>query len=134
MDTSQRGMGLSWEQARELIGRSLEEAQACGGLIACGAGTDQLSDEHPANLDEIIAAYEEQCEWVEGHGGRVILTASRALARTAKSIEDYRTVYGRILPQLKQPAILHRLGEMFDPKLGGYWGSAEVGEGRGNLF
>src|SRR5580698_8763578 len=67
MDTSQRGMGLSWEQARELIGRSLEEALACRGMIACGAGTDQLSDERPANLAEIIAAYEEQCEWVEGH-------------------------------------------------------------------
>jgi len=134
MDTSQRGVGLSWEQARELIARSLEEAQACRGIIACGAGTDQLSDEQPATLDEIIAAYEEQCDWVESHGGRVILMASRALARTAKSIEDYRAVYGRILPQLKQPAILHWLGEMFDPKLAGYWGSTDVGEAMENCL
>jgi hypothetical protein len=134
MDTSQRGMGLSWETARELIARSLQEAQACGGLIACGAGTDQLSDEHPATIDEIIAAYEDQCDWVESHGGRVILMASRALARTAKSIEDYRTVYGRILSQLQKPAILHWLGEMFDPKLAGYWGSTDVSEAMENCL
>src|SRR5580704_14458890 len=80
MDTAQRGMGLTWETARELIARSLTEAQACGGLIACGAGTDQLSDDHAATIGEIIAAYEDQCEWVERHGGSVILMASRALA------------------------------------------------------
>ncbi len=134
MDTSQRGMGLSWETARELIARSLAEAQACGGLIACGAGTDQLSDDHAATIDEIVAAYEDQCEWVESHGGRVILMASRALARTAKSIEDYRAVYGRILSQLQRPAILHWLGEMFDPKLAGYWGSADVSEAMDNCL
>ena len=134
MDTSQRGMGLPWETARELIARSLAEAQACGGLIACGAGTDQLSDDRAATINEIIAAYEDQCEWVESHGGRVILMASRALARTAKSAEDYRTVYGRVLSQLQRPAILHWLGEMFDPKLAGYWGSADVSEAMDNCL
>src|SRR5271154_282143 len=59
MDTAQRGMGLPWEAARELIARSLSEAQACGGLIACGAGTDQLRDDGPARLEEIVAAYEQ---------------------------------------------------------------------------
>jgi hypothetical protein len=126
MDTAQRGMGLPWETARELIARSIAEAQACGGLIACGAGTDQLRDDRLASLDDIIAAYEEQCEWVEGHGGRVILMASRALARNATSADDYLAVYSRVLSQLRQPAILHWLGDMFDPKLAGYWGSADL--------
>jgi hypothetical protein len=126
MDTAQRGMGLSWETARELIARSLAEARTCGGLIACGAGTDQLPDDRPACLDEIISAYEEQCEWVERHGGRVILMASRALAHSAASVDDYLSVYSRILPQLRQPAILHWLGDMFDPKLAGYWGSPDL--------
>src|SRR5271168_1512444 len=75
MDTAQRGMGLPWEGARELISRSLAEAQATGGLIACGAGTDQLPEGASVPLSEIIAAYEEQCEWIERHGGRVILMA-----------------------------------------------------------
>jgi hypothetical protein len=126
MDTSQRGMGFYWDDAKELIRRSLAEAQSCGGLIACGAGTDHLAG--PATIDEIIEAYEEQCEWVERHGGRVILMASRALARAAKSRDDYAAVYARVLSQLKQPAILHWLGEMFDPQLAGYWGSRDVRE------
>lgn len=128
MDTSQRGMGLPWETARDLIARSLVEAQNCGGLIACGAGTDQIDDDATVTIDEIIAAYEHQCEWVESRGGRVILMASRALARTAKSADDYRAVYSRVLSQLQRPAILHWLGNMFDPKLAGYWGSADIGE------
>ncbi len=126
MDTAQRGMGLLWETARELIARSLAEARTSGGVIACGAGTDQLPDDRLARLDEIISAYEEQCEWVERHGGRVILMASRALARTASSADDYLAVYSRILSQLRQPAILHWLGDMFDPKLAGYWGSPDL--------
>ena len=121
MDTAQRGMGLSWEMARELIARSLPEAH---GRIACGAGTDQLSSS--ATLDEIVGAYEEQCEWIESRSGRVILMASRALARAARSADDYRAVYARILSQLRQPAILHWLGEMFDPQLAGYWGSRDL--------
>jgi Protein of unknown function (DUF993) len=40
MDTAQRGMGLDWTATRELIRRSVAEARACGGSIACGAGTD----------------------------------------------------------------------------------------------
>jgi len=125
MDTAQRGMGLPWNAARELIRRSLLDARACGGLIACGAATDQLP-EGPAALDEIVNAYEEQCEWIERHGGRVILMASRSLAASASSLEDYHAVYSRVLSQLRQPAILHWLGEMFDPKLGGYWGSRDL--------
>ncbi len=122
MDTSQRGMGLSWIGARELIARSL--ASSNGRLIACGAGTDQLSE--GAAIDQIAAAYEEQCEWIESRGGRVILMASRALARAARSADDYFSVYSRILSQLRRPAILHWLGDMFDPGLAGYWGSRDL--------
>jgi hypothetical protein len=125
MDTAQRGMGLPWTIASELIERSLAEAKTCNGLIACGAGTDQLSDE-PVTLEEIVRAYEEQCEWIESRGGRVILMASRKLVQTARSAEDYLGVYSRILSQLRQPAILHWLGDMFDPKLAGYWGSNDL--------
>ncbi len=126
MDTAQRGMGLPWTSARELIGRSLADSRSCGGLIACGAGTDQLPDEQAVTLDEIARAYEEQCCWIESQGGCVILMASRALARTAKSADDYLSVYSGILSQLRRPAILHWLGEAFDPKLAGYWGSRDV--------
>src|SRR5262245_47663981 len=36
MDTAQRGMGLDWQTSQELIRRSLAEARASGGTIACG--------------------------------------------------------------------------------------------------
>ena len=122
MDTAQRGMGLGWETSRELIRRSIAEARAEGGEIACGAGTDHLDPTHVATLSEIESAYEEQCAFVEGEGGRVILMASRALAAHAESPEDYAEVYGAILSQVSSPVIIHWLGEMFDPALSGYWG------------
>jgi Protein of unknown function (DUF993) len=126
MDTAQRGMGLAWPEARELIGRSLAEAQVTGGGIACGAGTDQLAPDKCQTLDMIERAYEEQVGYVEGRGGRVILMASRALARAARGPDDYRRVYGTILRQVRRPVILHWLGDMFDPQLAGYWGSADL--------
>ena len=43
MDTSQRGMGFDWANAKELIRRSIAEAKTVEGAdLACGAGTDQL--------------------------------------------------------------------------------------------
>src|SRR5690606_18626804 len=60
-------------------------------------------------------------------GGRVILMASRALAAAARSPDDYARVYGHVLSQVKQPVILHWLGEMFDPALVGYWGNSDHG-------
>jgi len=124
MDTSQRGMGLNWSQAQELIHRALIEARSVPGAdLACGAGTDHLAPADARSLDDVIAAYEEQVEFVERHGGRAILMASRALARLARSPDDYRKVYGRILGQAKNKVILHWLGDMFDPQLAGYWGS-----------
>ncbi|WP_328364167.1 dihydrodipicolinate synthase family protein [Streptomyces sp. NBC_00445] len=126
MDTAQRGMGLGWAEAEELIRRSAAEAKAVGGLIACGVGTDQLPVTeigYPYNLDEIRTAYEEQLAVVEEAGAQAILMASRAMAAVAKSPEDYLEVYGDLLRQASEPVILHWLGPMFDPALEGYWGS-----------
>jgi hypothetical protein len=125
MDTAQRGMGLDWAAAQELIRRGAAEARACGGRIAAGAGTDHVAAE--IDLDAVIAAYEEQLAVVEDAGATVILMASRQLARVARGPEDYHRVYGRLLEQVRRPVILHWLGSMFDPALGGYWGSPDVG-------
>ncbi len=126
MDTAQRGMGLNWARSQELIQRSLAEAKAVGGNIACGAGTDHLAPGLGVTLEDVEAAYEEQCGFVEGHGGRVILMASRALAACATGPDDYERVYGKILGQVSQPVILHWLGDMFDPALAGYWGERDA--------
>jgi Protein of unknown function (DUF993) len=123
MDTAQRGMGLDWSASLELIRRSLEAAKArSGALIACGAGTDHLAPSRDLTVDEVIRAYEEQIEAIEAAGGRIILMASRALAACATSPDDYAKVYDRILSQLREPCIIHWLGEMFDPALEGYFG------------
>ncbi|HZY50879.1 MAG TPA: dihydrodipicolinate synthase family protein [Devosia sp.] len=125
MDTAQRGMGLDWAAARELIARSQRAASARGATVAHGAGTDHLVPGPQVSIDAVIAAYEEQVGYVEAQGGRVILMASRALARAARSPDDYARVYDRILGQVRQPVIIHWLGEMFDPALAGYWGAAD---------
>ena len=127
MDTSQRGMGLNWPAAAELIDRSLAAARATPGAdLACGAGTDQLDPAEARSLDDVIRAYETQMEHVERHGGRIVLMASRALVRVARGPEDYLAVYDRLLRAARQPIILHWLGEMFDAALTGYWGSRSV--------
>ncbi|MDB5751183.1 MAG: hypothetical protein JWP65_1604 [Ramlibacter sp.] len=127
MDTAQRGMGLDWPTSLELIGRSLDAARDVpGALIASGCGTDHLAPESARNVDDVIRAYEEQMEAIEKLGGKLIVMASRALARVARGPADYEKAYGRILSQTKQPVVLHWLGEMFDPALGGYWGSKDV--------
>ncbi|MBP2294804.1 dihydrodipicolinate synthase family protein [Azospirillum rugosum] len=124
MDTAQRGMGLDWNASLELIRRSLSAAKERGGaLIACGAGTDHLAPEDARSVDDVIRAYETQVAAVEDLGGRVILMASRALARVATGPEDYVRVYSRILSQVRNPVIIHWLGDMFDPALAGYWGT-----------
>jgi hypothetical protein len=133
MDTAQRGMGLDWPTSLELIRRSVAAAKAYEArtgrpaLIASGCGTDHLSPEDARSLDDVIRAYETQMEAIEATGGRLILMASRALARVARAPGDYEAVYDRILAQVKQPVIIHWLGEMFDPALAGYWGSADHG-------
>ena len=126
MDTAQRGMGLDWNGAKELIRRALEAAKARPGVkIACGVGTDHLAPGPAVGVEHVIRAYEEQIEAIEAMGGRIVLMASRALAKAARSPEDYVRVYGRILRQVREPVIIHWLGEMFDPALEGYWGGAD---------
>jgi hypothetical protein len=126
MDTSQRGMGLDWTGAQELIRRSLEESRTVSGAdLACGAGTDHLMAADARSLDDVVKAYETQIEFVEKHGGRAIMMASRALARIAATPHDYAKVYGRILSQTKDKVVLHWLGDMFDPALRGYWGGQD---------
>jgi len=123
MDTAQRGMGMDWNNSLELIRRSLDAAKDVpDALIASGAGTDHLEPGANVTVDDVIRAYEEQCAAVEKLGGRIILMASRALAKAARSPDDYEKVYGRILSQVKGPVIIHWLGDMFDPALAGYWG------------
>lgn len=128
MDTAQRGMGVDWPVARELIRRSLRHARTVGGELACGAGTDQLAPGAEVTLAEVEAAYREQIDVVESEGGRVILMASRALARCARGPDDYLAVYGRLLESVSRPVVLHWLGEMFDPALRGYWGSSDIAQ------
>ncbi|MFD5567279.1 dihydrodipicolinate synthase family protein [Streptomyces cadmiisoli] len=123
MDTAQRGMGLDWAGAAELIRRSAAEARAVGGRIACGVGTDQLA---AGSVAEVRAAYEEQLALVEESGAQAVVMASRALAAAARGPEDYAEVYGHLLRQAARPVILHWLGPMFDPALDGYWGSADL--------
>jgi hypothetical protein len=129
MDTSQRGMGLNWAGAQELIRRSLAEAKSVAGAdLASGAGTDHLDPAEAKSLDDVIKAYETQAGFIEKHGGRFILMASRALARIARSPDDYARVYGHILTQAREKVVLHWLGDMFDPQLKGYWGSENFDE------
>ena len=122
MDTSQRGMGLDWPSALELITRSLKEAGKRAPMIYCGCGTDHLHPAHARSLDDVVKAYLEQLHAIQKLDGRIILMASRALVKVAKSPEDYVKVYSRVLAEADHPVILHWLGEMFDPALNGYWG------------
>ncbi|MDI3468977.1 MAG: Conserved hypothetical protein potentially related to ribose or hydroxymethylpyrimidine metabolism [Pseudolabrys sp.] len=126
MDTAQRGGGLDWSGARELIRRALEAAKSrSAARICCGVGTDHLDPGAGVTIDDIVRAYEEQIEAIEALGGKLVVMASRALAAAAKSPADYAKVYGRILRQVKEPVIIHWLGEMFDPALDGYWGAPD---------
>ena len=123
MDTAQRGMGLDWPTSLELITRSVAAARARGNaLVFSGAGTDHLAPEDAKSLDDVIRAYEAQIAAVEKAGGRIILMASRALAKISRSPDDYAKVYDRVLAQVAEPVIIHWLGDMFDPALASYWG------------
>jgi hypothetical protein len=126
MDTAQRGMGMDWPASLELIRRTLDAAKGVpGAVVGSGAGTDHLAPDPGLKVERVIAAYEEQCAAVEKLGGRIVLMASRALAACAKSPDDYGRVYDRVLSQVKEPVIIHWLGEMFDPALAGYWGGSD---------
>ena len=128
MDTAQRGMGVGWQTASELIRRSIAHARSITGAdLACGAGTDHLDDRRAHSLSDVVSAYKEQFEVVEGAGGRAIMMASRALCAAARSADDYKTVYDAVLDGSREKVVLHWLGEAFDASLAGYWGSHDVG-------
>lgn len=133
MDTAQRGMGLDWSNSLELIGRTVRAARAfgCGAdgepvRVASGAGTDHLIPGPDTRLQDVIDAYDLQMAAVEKLGGRIILMASRALAACARSPDDYGMVYDHCLKQVREPVIIHWLGDMFDPALTGYWGHRDL--------
>lgn len=126
MDTAQRGGGLTWPDARELIGRSAAEAAAVGGRLVCGAMTDQLAADVDHGLPAIVDAYVEQAGFIAQSGATPVLMASRQLCRAAAGAEDYLRVYAEVLAQLDGRVLLHWLGEAFDPALAGYWGSADL--------
>jgi len=127
MDTAQRGMGLDWANSLELIRRSLDAARDVpGAFVASGCGTDHLELDAVKSVDDVIRAYEEQMAAIEALGGKLIIMASRALARVARGPADYERVYARVLRQARQPVVLHWLGDMFDPALAGYWGTQNL--------
>jgi len=126
MDTAQRGMGLDWPGAHELIRQSLNSAKdRKDAVIFSGCGTEQLDPAEARSLDDVSAAYLTQLHAIQKLGGRIILMASRALARIARTPRDYETVYARVLAEADRPVILHWLGDMFDPGLKGYWGAED---------
>jgi Protein of unknown function (DUF993) len=124
MDTSQRGMGLDWPSALELVRRSIDDAGVENAKrIYSGCGTDHIAE--ATSLDEVTAAYLTQLHAIQKLGGRIILMASRALVHVAKSPDDYVKVYSKVLQEADHPVILHWLGPMFDPALRGYWGTED---------
>ncbi|TIX90739.1 dihydrodipicolinate synthase family protein [Rhizobium sp. P44RR-XXIV] len=126
MDTAQRGMGLDWKGALELIRRTKSELPDA--LVYSGTGTDHLDPKDVRSLDDVDRAYANQIEAVQAAGSDVILMASRALAASAKGSQDYVRVYRKALALCDRPVILHWLGDMFDPALAGYWGGANFDE------
>lgn len=123
MDTAQRGMGLDWPAALELIRQTRTELP--GARVANGCGTDHLDPGAARTIEDVTRAYLDQIEAVQALDGRIILMASRALARVARGPQDYIAVYDRVLAACDRPVILHWLGEMFDPALAGYWGAPD---------
>lgn len=126
MDTAQRGGGLPPEAVAPLVEKSITAAADCGGEIAVGLATDDLAP-GPCSLGEIVDSYRRQLELVAGTTAIPVLMASRQLAASATSPDDYATVYDTVLGEVEQPAIIHWLGEMFDPQLAGYWGAGDLG-------
>jgi hypothetical protein len=128
MDTAQRGMGVDWPTALELVQRTMRAAKAhpMRPRVACGAGTDHRALAELSSPDAITAAYIEQAEAIEVAGGQLILMASRAFPAIGAPPDTYHRVYRQLIDGARDPVILHWLGEMFDPALAGYWGTADV--------
>lgn len=130
MDTAQRGMGLSWPQSLELIRRTREALGDASVPVYNGCGTDHLDPASVSTLDQVTDAYLQQVEAIQAVGGRLIVMASRALARVARTPEDYLKVYAKVLARADHPVVLHWLGDMFDPALAGYWGTSDLDAAR----
>ncbi|MDR5758577.1 dihydrodipicolinate synthase family protein [Caballeronia sp. LZ035] len=130
MDTAQRGMGLSWKDSLQLIRRTRAELSDSPVPVFNGCGTDHLDPASVNSVDAVVSAYLEQVDAIQTAGGRLILMASRALARVARTPADYESVYRRVLAQVDQPVILHWLGDMFDPALARYWGTDDLSAAR----
>lgn len=125
MDTAQRGSGVGWETASELISRTAREADRVGGGAVYGAMTDQLRPSQRYQPAKIAAAYREQVSFIEEQGGTAILMCSRHLAAVASTPEEFIGVYDDVIASSSRPVWIHWLGEAFDPALAGYWGSAD---------
>ncbi|NJC73428.1 dihydrodipicolinate synthase family protein [Planosporangium thailandense] len=125
MDTAQRGMGLSWGAVQRLVRESLSEASTVGADVVVGVSTDQLPAGERPDVATVLQAYREQIGYVESHGGRAVVMASRHLAAAAAGPDDYQKVYSTLLAEAARPVVLHWLGEAFDPALRGYWGSTD---------
>lgn len=123
MDTAQRGMGLVWPQALDLVKNTLKEIE--GKRVYSGCGTDDLRIDRPRDLEDVVRQYLAQAYELQKVGSRIILMCSRDLCRLARSAKDYVDVYGRVLAECDEPVVLHWLGPMFDPELSGYWGAHE---------
>jgi Protein of unknown function (DUF993) len=130
MDTAQRGMGLGWADSLRLIRRTREALAGSPVPVFNGCGTDHLATASVRTLDDVVNAYLEQMDAIQAAGGRLILMASRALARVARSPDDYLTVYRRVLAHADAPVVLHWLGDMFDPELINYWGVSDLDAAR----
>ncbi|MEM1078643.1 MAG: dihydrodipicolinate synthase family protein [Pseudomonadota bacterium] len=128
MDTAQRGMGVDWLTAKELIERTMVAAKAhpLRPRVACGAGTDHKELSELATPEAILAAYQEQAEAIEAAGGQLILMASKAFTAINATPEAYHEVYRALIDGAQEPVVLHWLGEMFDPALAGYWGQSDL--------
>lgn len=128
MDTAQRGLGVDWATALELIQRTMAAAKAhpLRPRVACGAGTDHVDPARLRDARTIAAAYETQAEAIETVGGQVIVMASRAFTAIEAGAQVYAEVYRHLIDGAREPVILHWLGAMFDPALAGYWGTTDV--------
>lgn len=128
MDTAQRGMGVDWQTALELIQRTMVAAKVhpMKPRVACGAGTDHVPLAELTDKDKIRRAYVTQAEAIEATGGQLILMASRAFPAMGAGADVYHAVYRQLIDGAVEPVILHWLGDMFDPALKGYWGSEDV--------
>lgn len=133
MDTAQRGMGVDWPTALELIQRTMVAAKAhpMRPRVACGAGTDHMALADLTSLLAITGAYRTQMQAIEAAGGQIILMATRALPAIKAGPEDYARVYDNLIEESAQPVILHWLGDMFDPALTGYWGAKDIATANG---